>query len=181
MSVVADNAVHLNVIPRARARSDRLRRGLNDGAAVLLARSEGGGIRRRQRVPVNWTIDDAEFLVDLHAQFAVDVVANVGGSKIPSKEEKSEFSMRSSPTFQRTRLPRSLSTQISLDSRVRPLTVSKRIHLAGRPKRVAGVTEWMVSDLSIARLGAASGRQVRESRAVEAGIRPERSCWGNEY
>src|SRR5882762_8828124 len=81
MSVVADNAVHLNVIPRALARSDRLRRGLNDGAAVLLARSEGGGIRRRQRVPVNWTIDDAEFLVDLHAQFAVDVVANVGGKQ----------------------------------------------------------------------------------------------------
>ncbi len=81
MSVVADNAVHLNVIPRARARSDRLRRGLNDGAAVLLACSEGGGIRRRQRVPVNWTIDDAEFLVDLHAQFPVDVVANVGGKQ----------------------------------------------------------------------------------------------------
>ena len=47
----------------------------------MLARSEGGGIRRRQRVPVNWTIDDAEFLVDLHAQFAVDVVANVGGKQ----------------------------------------------------------------------------------------------------
>src|SRR5258706_2392971 len=81
MSVVADNAVNWNVRPRARARSDRLRRGLNDGAAVLLARSEGSGIRRRQRVPVNWTIDDAEFLLDLHAHFPVDVVANVGGKQ----------------------------------------------------------------------------------------------------
>src|SRR5712671_7682387 len=123
MSVLADNAMHLNIIPRACACSDGLRRGLNDGAAVLLARSEGGGIRGRQRVPVNWTIDNAEFLLDLHAHFAVDVVANVGGKQNALEGRKVRVLDEVFSDVPANEITRSLSTQISLDSRVRPLTV----------------------------------------------------------
>ena len=78
VAVSANDTLHLDVIPRSGACGDWLWRGLNDGAAVLLAGSEGGRIRRCQRVPVDRAIDDAKLLLDLHAQLAIDVVANVG-------------------------------------------------------------------------------------------------------
>lgn len=46
VAILADDGVHRDVIPRAGTRGGRLRRGLNEGAAVLLAGTKGLRIRR---------------------------------------------------------------------------------------------------------------------------------------
>src|SRR5260221_5320657 len=63
MPILADHAVHLYVIPRSSTRRGRLWRGLNDGAAVFLARSEGSWIRRRLSRPVGWNVRHADLLL----------------------------------------------------------------------------------------------------------------------
>src|ERR1700722_2508345 len=66
------------VVPRSGSGRSWLRRGMNDGAPVLHAVVQRGRIRRGQRGPVDGAIDDAELLLHLHAQLAVDIVTNVG-------------------------------------------------------------------------------------------------------
>ena len=46
MAILADDAVHLDVVPGTGTGGGRLRRGLNDGAAILLAGAQGLGIWR---------------------------------------------------------------------------------------------------------------------------------------